>query len=300
MDVLSHLLDTFRLDSRVFHNGQYCGDWQIDTSGARKVAFHVVTYGECELLLERGTSHQGTLKTGDLVVFPRDREHRIASNPNPKSQLNRSQSMSFSDGLQSSGTGLVCGHLEFEQHHNQFLIDLLPDTIVVHSHDKPWDQNLRPIVDLLIAESLQTEPGVHATLNRLTELFFVIILRQYLVNAKETKSFADAFSDTRILKVLEIVYEEPEKEWDVNSMAQIAAMSRSAFAARFKELLNESPMQHIKRWRMRNAYRWLRDERLTVNEAADRSGYNTEAAFAKAFKKEIGVSPGIVRKSKLS
>lgn len=299
MDVLSHLLETFRLDAAVFHNGQYCGNWQIDTSGANKAAFHVVTYGTCELMLNDGADHKGTLHAGDLVIFPRDREHRIASDVKATTPLNSSQSVSFDYGLQSGGTGLVCGHLEFEQHHNQFMIDMLPDTIVIHSHEKPWNQNLKPIIDLLITESLENSPGVQVTLNRLAELFFLSVLRQYIFSSPTENSIATAFQDSRIMKVLETIYDAPDKEWDVHSMAQIANMSRSAFASRFKELLNESPIQHIKRWRMQNAYRLLRDQHITINEAAERCGYTTESAFSKAFKKEIGVSPGTVRNSRL-
>ena len=299
MDVLSHLLDTFRLNARVFHNGLYCGDWQIDTSGAKKATFHVVTFGSCELMLNQGSDHIRTLHAGDLVIFPRDREHRVASDTTASSQLNSAKSISFEAGLQSDSTGLVCGHLEFEQHHNQFMIDILPDYIVIHGNEKPWDKSLKPIIDLLVSESIDSGPGVQATLNRLAELFFLVVLRQYIFNSHETKSFANAFKDPRILKVLGAVYDDPDRDWDVTSMARIANMSRSAFAGRFKELLNESPMHHIKRWRMQNAYRWLREQRITVNEAADRCGYNTESAFSKAFKKEIGISPGIVRKSKL-
>jgi len=125
----------------------------------------------------------------------------------------------------------------------------------------------------------------------------MVVLREFLQNSGHTAGFVSAFQDTRIIKVLEAIYDEPEKNWNVDMMAQIATMSRSAFAGRFKELMSESPLQHLKRWRMQNAYRWLRDERVTVAQAASRCGYESEAAFAKAFKRETGLSPGIVRKS---
>ena len=297
MDVLSHLLNTFRLESRVFHNGQYCGEWQIDTSGSKKATFHVVTHGSCELLLNDGSTHEESLESGDLVIFPRDREHRIASSPVVAREVNSVPSISFREGLEPSGTGLVCGYIEFEHSRNQFLLDMLSDYVVIRSNELPWVNHVRPIVDVLISESLLSNPGVQATLNRLAELFFMVVLREFLQNSGQTNGFVSAFQDARIIKVLEAVYDEPEKNWNVESMAQIASMSRSAFAARFKELLGESPLQHLKRWRMQNAYRWFRDDHITVADAADRCGYDSEAAFSKAFKRETGLSPGRVRKT---
>ena len=295
MDVLSHLFNTFRIQANVFHNGQYCGSWQIDTSGTRKASFHVVTHGQCEFLSHDGTRHEATLSVGDLVLFPRDSEHRVSSSIHVSTELNASQSNSFSDGLREDGTGLVCGFLEFEHHANNFLFDLLPDYVIVKSHQAPWDKNLKQILDALIAESITERPGVQATLNRLSEVIFMLLIREKIQDDSKTSGIVAALRDTRIQKVLEAIHNSPAEEWSVESLAAIAAMSRSAFAAKFKSLLNETPLSYIKSWRMQSAYRWFRDEHITIAEAADRCGYLTEAAFAKAFKRELGIPPGQVR-----
>lgn len=295
MDVLSHLFSTFRIQANVFHNGQYCGSWQIDTSGSHKASFHVVTHGQCEFLSHNGTRHEATLTTGDLVIFPRDSEHRVSSSIHVTTELNASESKSFSDGLQEDGTGLVCGFLEFEHRANNFLFDLLPDYMVVKSHQAPWEKNLRQILEVLITESISERSGVQATLNRLSEILFMLLIREQIQDESRSSGFAAALRDTRIQKVLEAIHNSPAEEWSVESLASIASMSRSAFAARFKSLLNETPLSYIKRWRMQSAYRWFRDDKITIAEAADRCGYLTEAAFSKAFKRELGISPGQVR-----
>lgn len=297
MDVLSHILDTFRLEARVFHNGQYCGEWQVDTSGAKKASFHVITHGTCELLLDKGSKHVDSLVKGDLVIFPRDLEHRIASNVSVTKPVNSIASIPFQEGLNSNGTGMVCGHLEFELQRNQYLFDLLPDYLVIHCDEAPWNKHLKPLIDVLMSESIQSNPGVQASLNRLSELFFMIVLREYLLASNETSGMVSAFHDTRMVKVLEAIYTNPEHDWTVEAMAQIATMSRSAFTNRFKELLGESPLLHLKRWRLQNAYRWLRDGEVTVTQAAEQCGYATEAAFSKAFKKEIGLRPGAAKRT---
>ena len=295
MDVLSDLFNTFRIQANVFHNGQYCGDWQIDTSGTNRASFHVVTHGKCEFLSDHGKQHEATLTSGDLVLFPRDSEHRISSSINVRTELNSSESKSFSQGLQANGTGLVCGFLEFEHKANNFLFDLLPDFMIVKSHQAPWNRNLKQILEVLISESIAECAGVQAALNRLSEIIFMLLIREKIQDETQTSGFAMALRDHRIQQVLEAIHGAPAEEWSVESLAAIAAMSRSSFAARFKSLLNETPLAYIKRWRMQSAYRWFRDEKITVAEAADRCGYVTEAAFSKAFKRELGISPGQVR-----
>ena len=295
MDVLSNILSTFRVQAKVFHNGQFCGSWQIDTSGSHKAGFHVVTHGNCELLLQDGTHHETSLTTGDLIVLPRDIEHRVSSGIKVSTALNSVPSKSFADGLQNDGTGLVCGFLEFEHNANNFLFDMLPEYLIIKSNESPWETNLKPILDVLISESISENPGVQEVLNRLSETIFMIIIREYVEDESNYSGFAEALRDTRIYKVLETIHNSPSEEWTLESLAEIAAMSRSAFTTRFKSLLGETPINYIKQWRMKAAYQWFRDENITIAEAADRCGYLTEASFSKAFKRELGISPGKVR-----
>ncbi len=295
MDVLSDLLNTFRIQSKVFHNGQYCGNWNIDTSGTNKASFHIVTHGVCELLLEQGKKHKGLLQTGDLVLFPRDLEHRLSNEINSTISLNSVTSRSFSDGLQSDGTGLVCGHLEFEHSYNNLLFDLLPDYVVVCSNDSPWNVQLKPVLEVIIFESKSELPGTQVTLNRLTEVVFMILIREYIDRGYANSGLAAALQDKRMASMLNAIHTNPANEWTVEAMAELAFMSRSAFAKSFKEMLNLSPLAYLQRLRMHNAYRWLRDENITISEAASRTGYATEASFSKAFKREIGKSPSLIK-----
>lgn len=295
MDVLSNILSTFRVQAKVFHNGQYCGSWQIDTSGSHKAGFHIVTHGNCELLLQDGTYHESSLTKGDLILLPRDIEHRVSSDIKVTTAVNSSTPKSFTEGLQNNGTGLVCGFLEFEHNANNFLFDMLPDYMVIKSNEHPWKNNLKPILDVLILESISEHPGVQETLNRLCETIFMLVVREYVEDDANYSGFASAMRDPRIHKVLEAIHNSPAEDWSLESLAEIAAMSRSAFATKFKSLLGETPVNYIKQWRMKSAYRWFRDDNISVAEAAERCGYLTEAAFAKAFKRELGISPGKVR-----
>ena len=106
-----------------------------------------------------------------------------------------------------------------------------------------------------------------------------------------------ALQDKQIGNAILAVQREPERTWSVATLAKEVAMSRSAFAARFKELVEETPMQYVTRWRMNVALTWLREGDLSLLEMAERLGYQSEAAFSRAFKRAIGVSPGVARRN---
>ena len=194
---------------------------------------------------------------------------------------------------------LVCGHLEFEHSYNNLLFDMLPEYLVVCSKQSPWDQQLRPVLEVVLSESRSELPGVEVTLNRLTEVIFMILIREYIDKGFVNNGLAAALNDDRITTVLEAIHMDPAKDWTVESLAELTFMSRSAFAKKFKELMNTTPLGYVQRWRMHNAYRWIRDDKITIAEATDRTGYSTEAAFSKAFKREIGVSPGKIKYNQL-
>lgn len=295
MDVLSNVLSTFKVHAKVFHNGQICGAWQIDTSGSRKAVLHAVTHGECELQFSDGTHYESTLKIGDVILLPRDLKCRICSAKEVTTKLNDIESKPFNGGLQNDSTGLVCAHMEFEHEANNFLFDMLPEYIVIKGNEMPWKQNLKPIIDVLIFESVSENPGVQETLNRLVEMVIMIVIREFIEDESNLYGFAAALRDPKIYKVLDAIHNDPSKDWTIETLAEISSMSRSAFISKFKSLLNESPINYLTQWRMKAAYKWFRDDNITIAEATDRCGYETEAAFSKAFKRELGVSPGKVR-----
>ncbi len=297
MDVLSHVLSTFKVQARVYFNAQICGEWQIDTSGTRKAALHAVTHGNCILQFSDGTFYKELLEPGDVVFLPRDLKCRICSKKNVTTKLNDIEPVPFADGIQSDGTGLVCAHITFEHYANNFLFDMLPEYLVIKSGRLPWNANLRPIIDIIKFESVSDNPGVQETLNRLTEMAVLIIMREYIKDESNQFGFAVALRDPNIYKVLDAIHNNLEKDFNLSQLADISLMSKSALESKFKLLLGTSPINYLKQWRMRSAYVWLRDENITITEAANRCNYKNESSFSKAFKKELGFSPGHVRKS---
>jgi AraC-like DNA-binding protein len=137
-------------------------------------------------------------------------------------------------------------------------------------------------------------------LRRLTDILFIQIVRQWLeTQSAETQSWLGALRDPQIGKALGLIHQAPQDAWTVATLATAVAMSRSAFAARFAQLVGEPPLQYLTRWRMSQATRLLGDQQLGLVEIANRVGYESEVTFSKAFKRQLGVAPGTWRRVQL-
>ncbi len=295
MDAISHLLKTFRLQAEVFHNAKYCTAFNIDTTVSGKAAFHIVSAGHAFMVTPDSEDPPIALKAGDLVLFPRAGAHRMVDALDTHAVLNAGGAQSFGDVADQEGTGLVCGYLEFDHPASNPLLESLPDCVVVKSDEAPWNMHVRELLRLIVRESTSDQPGVQVTLNRLCDVVFVLLMREYLGIHGDT-GLGAALADKRIGRSLNAVHADLATDWTVEALADIASMSRAGFAARFKEILELAPMAYVTRARMQAAYRWLRDNHEPVANVAAATGYATEAAFSKAFKRELGVSPGAVRR----
>lgn len=292
VDALNQLLATFRLKTDVINNAQYCGDWAIDTSGSGQASFHVVSHADC-YIRSNDLEEIINLEKGDCVLFPRDSKHVLSNVAECNIPSNQQTPVSYEDGLREDGVGLICGYFHFKQNAASALLDILPDAVVIQR--KNTNGSVATLMDLMIQESLKTSAGTDAVVDRLAEALFVIILRECIEDDDQGKGLAAALRDQKIHKALAGLQAAPHAKWSVDKLAELASMSRSAFAERFKKLLGESPMEYLTRWRMQIAYNLLDEENLSVLDVADRCGYESEASFAKAFKRVIGVGPGAIR-----
>ena len=151
---------------------------------------------------------------------------------------------------------------------------------------------------LMAAEARELRPGGETIITRLADILIIQAIRSWMAEDPSAKTgWLGALQDKQIGYSIVLIQRDPAREWTVASLADEVAMSRSAFAARFKELVGESPMQYITHWRMNVALTWLQEENLSLGELAARLGYRSEAAFSRAFKRFIGVSPGAARRN---
>ncbi len=291
MDVLSQLLSTFKVQAEVFHNAQYCNNWAIDTSGTQYISFHIVSHGNCELMINPDTKQTIKLAAGDIVLFPHDDKHYLCNDINQNTATNIAQSIPFSDGLRADGTGLICGY--FSHNHPQItqLTAHLPGYMVFH-HDNTNDCILSSLIQMLIKASLANHNDSNYVLNKLSECILSMLFREHL---DESKGLLAALTHPQISLAIEAIHQSAEKKWSVDLLSQQANMSRANFASLFKTLLGVPPMEYITQWRLSLGYRMLADEKSTVLATAIFCGYDNESSFSKAFKRVMGISPGKLR-----
>ncbi len=294
-DVLDTLLQGLRLRTTIFHRGTFCGAWALDTSGSGRAAFHLVLDGSCWLHLPSLPGPE-RLSAGDLLLFPRDSPHTIASDMDAPVAANQTASVPLEAQAPVPGTALICGHFEFAARGSNALLDALPDYVVFRapaSGDTSWP---RRILERIFEEARAEQPAQAVMIERLVDLLFIEAIRDYLASRPQSTGLFAALRDPQIRRALDAMHADVERVWTVEDLASTAAMSRSAFASRFQAILGQSPLGYLTAWRMQLAYDWLQDG-ATVLDVALRCGYQTEAAFHRAFKREIGITPGLVRRA---
>lgn len=290
MDSLSHLLTTLNVTANIFHNGQYCGNWAVDTSGSHYISFHVVSYGRC-FIKHANETKVHTLNQGDVVLFPHDAKHVITSDENFQQPINASTSIDF-NALEADGTGLVCGYFMHQHPLMRHIIDFLPPIIVIHKKQNDATP-LTLLTDALLKESVHQGNGSKLLLTRISECILALLFRDYL---SVEQGVLAALANPKLSPAIRAIFETPNFKWTVESLADTCFISRTSFANLFKQTLGISPIEFATQWRLGVAYRALSESGVSTLAAAVDCGYESEASFSKAFKRVFGVSPGKVRK----
>jgi AraC-like DNA-binding protein len=189
-------------------------------------------------------------------------------------------------------TTIVSGWFRFGQMSVKPLKRLLPDLILIKA-DQAQTLALHATLQLLAAEMSEPAPGAEVMVNRLADILFIQCVRAHIANGSESckTGWLRAIFDPRIGAAIKAMHERIENSWTVETLAAAAGMSRSAFALRFKELLGETPLEYLTNWRMHKATGLLQKDDKKLFEVAKSVGYDSDAAFSKAFKRVLGVAP---------
>ncbi|MEH6552010.1 MAG: AraC family transcriptional regulator [Pseudomonadales bacterium] len=293
-DALSSVLSKLQLNAQVYSDGDFCGAWAVDTSGSRRIPFHLIGRGEAWLHMDDRPTQM--LSSGDLVIFPGDKQHVIASSSEkpPQGLINSEVPIN-----QKPMTNLVCGFFEFKNKSAWPLLDSLAAVIVIDLSDMNISSVIRGLIDLMVAELDRRAPGFYTVINHLAYLLFVEVLRLQIQQGKVDSGLLAALFDSKISRALSAMHSYPGRRWTLESLAAEAAMGRSSFAHQFNELTGIPPMQYLTSWRMQEAKTLLQTTTLSLAHIAEQCGYESEVAFRKAFKKTVGTPPGAVRRRKI-
>lgn len=303
-DSLANLLQAVRVAGTLFCRAEMRPPWGISVEHRDMVAFHLLVSGRCCLQV-RGVDGQRWLEQGDLVLLPHGDWHAVRDAPGSKVEtLERlvaarppQERFHFRLGATGPGTTLICGGLSLQGRPADPLIELMPKVMHLQAGRPLRESWLKFAMDMLGAETASERPGAQAVGTRLAEILFIEALRTWFTDqGMPGGSPAPALRDTQILAALSLIHAHPETDWAVGSLARKVGMSRTAFAMRFSVVVGESPLHYVTRCRMGRAMASLRSGNASLTEIAGLVGYASEAAFSRAFKRHVGLSPGTFRR----
>jgi AraC-like DNA-binding protein len=300
------LLD-LRLSGTFFCNSGFAEPWALEIAERDFTSFHFIVRGECWLRLPtRGGSVEDVqLRPGDLVVLPRSPKQVFGSQRQdtgaPYEQLSAWRLTDSGSALRLGGAAarwqVVCGGVRLEGLVATTLVALLPELLVLRKQDAS------PIVgsalEAIREEADSTRPGGATLMTRLADIAVIHAIRTWVESPDQSSGWLAGLRDPQIGRVMAEVNQRPEQQWSVRRLADVANLSRSRLSQRFRELTGEPPMQYVTKVRMHRAHERLRSENASVAELAGAFGYESEPAFARAFKRHTGSTPGSVRRTPL-
>jgi AraC-like DNA-binding protein len=327
-DALSDVLRAVRLRGALFYYIEGTPPWVAGAPAAREIIpaimpgvehmieFHAVVRGSCwATMIEDTPIH---LHEGDVILFPQGDPHVMSSAPGMRADLAdktlfftpRPPQLPFSLGLSMEGVTsarldgggsdqvtLACGFLGCDARPFNPLLAALPRVLRVSSATLGPDSLVSQFLRAAVTESNQKRPGGEAVLELMSKAMFLDVLRRYVDTLPpEQTGWLAGMRDPGVGHALACMHGRPAEAWSLERLAEETAMSRSIFHDRFVHFEGQPPMQYLTQWRMQVAAGVLRDTRARLVEVALEVGYESEAAFSRAFKRTVGMSPGAWRK----
>ncbi|MES2480503.1 MAG: AraC family transcriptional regulator [Pseudomonadota bacterium] len=310
MDVLSDVLQMIRLEGALFLNGEFHEPWCVNAPRGSDFAtilcpragnlaiLHMVLEGRCWIQLHGGDPI--ALEAGDAVVMPHGDSHLIGSGLRHTAidldhvvQVKLPELNLIRYGGDGDRSVVVCGWFAYEREVSNPLVAALPNIFrspVGRRPSGPWmEQSIR----YALGEAGSSQPGSGAVAAKVAESLFVEALRGYVESLPPQRTgWLAGLRDQHVGRCLGLMHTQPSRAWSLEALADEANTSRSVLVERFNDLVGMPPMQYLKHWRLSVAARLLCNERSSIVRVAEAVGYESEASFSRAFKREYRVSPG--------
>lgn len=318
MDVLSDVLSAVRLTGAVFFDVDASPPWCGASPGIEEIGahvmpgaehvipFHAILSGSGWVSLGEGASGVPLrIHDGDVLVVPGGAPHTMASAPELRGIPDRTLYFRPIDAalpfrfLAHGGGGeehtrYICGFLGCDARPFNPLLASLPPLMCVHKPPDAGDWVI-DMFRLALTEGTARRPGSETVLAKISELMFVEVLRRHIESLPdESRGWLSGLRDPQVGEALRLIHGRPTESWTLEKLAQKVGLSRTAFANRFTEFVEVAPMQYVARWRLQLAAR-LMEQGASIAQAGAEVGYESEASFNRAFKRFIGVPPGVWR-----
>jgi len=316
LDVLSDVLRAIRLTGVVYFDFALSPPWVAEAPPSRDIASTVLPGAERVIeyhLLASGSAWAHAvgdepihIREGDLLLFPQGDAHVLSSAPGMRSGPDLSMyarastplPIVYDRGTGTASTRLICGFFGCDERPYNPLLTALPR--VIHLPAASASASSRPLgamLDIAIKDEQRGQPGTENVLSRLSELMLVQAIRRYLMELPDTqRNWLAGLRDPIVGRALEAMHGAPQEAWTIEQLGRTIGVSRSVLAARFTEMVGHPPMHYLTLWRMQLASRMLHDGRQVL-DVARAVGYESEAAFSRAFKKLMGRPPVMWRRA---
>ncbi len=302
MDVLSDVLSVTRIGSTVVAQAELVPPWGLEIDPVAEAHIHVVQRGVCWLRVA-GERRHVRLVTGDVVLIRGGVGHSVCDDPKTKPAPHEQvleamprRLASLAKSRAQETTVVLCAKYLFQHFGAHPLISLFPSLVHLPAHEADRHVQLQLLLQLLRHEAVGAGSGSELVVPRLVDSLLVYVVRAWLEgHPVGAGGWFGALRDPAIAKALSLIHQQPQKPWSVASLARQVAHSRPTFARRFAELVGETPVAYLTRWRMCLATKLLTETELSIEEVAGRVGYETAAAFSKAFRRNYGDAPGRFR-----
>lgn len=306
MDPLDEVFSAMRVDNALYARIEAGAPWGLNFRRGQTARFGLVVRGGGWLTLDDPSvppREPVALSAGDCFVIPhglsftiQDDLHSATVNCVDVVRDNVGGIVPLGGG--GAATTIICGWFIFDAYGSRPLLELLPPLLHIRM-DQDRTQLLQATLQLLAMETAQHALGSAVIVSRLADIIFVQTVRAYVqtLDGETETGWLAALSDRRIGAALRVLHGNVASEWTVEGLASAAGMSRSAFALRFKEKVGQAPLDYLTRWRMFRAGHLLRSTDRPLADVAASVGYESEAAFNKAFKRTMGAAPGAFRRS---
>lgn len=311
LDVLSDVLSRLAIKGTLYFRTSFTSPWGVEVPPFENVArFHYAARGEC-LVRVAGATEIVSLAQGDLLIIPHGAGHSLfcaKTEDDAILHLDRvlEESGYAGDGVLVYGgepsddrpTQLICGHISFAPDARHAIFERLPPYIHIRSYGASSASWMEATLRAIGEETGQARLGADLIALKMSEVIFAQAIRTFIESEAAENVGLSGFADPNIARALTAFHKHPSVTWSVESLAREAGLSRTGFAQRFVQKMGVTPMQYLTNWRVQLAREALAIGHISTLDAAEMAGYASEAAFARVFKKDVGMTPAAYRASR--
>lgn len=309
LDFLSDILTNLSIKCTLYFRTSFSAPWGVAVPAYENVArFHFAHRNDCLVKVD-GVDDIVSLAQGDLIIIPHGAAHKLFCSPDTIEDALPLDTVLDKSGYTGNGvlvyggedstreTELICGHFSLNPYAKHSMMSRLPPYIHLRNYGEVAGKWMEATLRMIGDEAGGAKMGGDLIALKMSEAIFAQAIRTFVEGNNAAQWGLAGFADPNLSRALSAFHNRPSKVWTVEILAEKAGMSRTSFAVLFQKKMGMTPMHYVTTWRMELAKRELADLGGSLTDAAERAGYASDSAFARAFKKETGFTPAGFKKA---